>query len=75
VPNEEGTAIEWDGGEKFYYYIEWITYLIDNFIGPWGYVLNGTVQWYGEDRDDIGMIIIKDNTVSVKTAKLFWDNA
>jgi hypothetical protein len=64
IPNEEGTAIEWDGGEKFYDYIEWIKYLIEHFLKPWGYGLDGTVEWSGEDRDDMGEIRIVGNRVS-----------
>lgn len=65
-PNEEGTAIEWDGGEKFYYYIQWIEYIIGNFISRWGYTLNGTVKWTGEDIHDIGIITVENNKISVK---------
>lgn len=34
VPTEDGTAIVWDGGEKFYDAVEWMQYIIDHFIGP-----------------------------------------
>lgn len=34
VPDEYGTAIEWDGGEKFHNANEWMTYLIDTFLKP-----------------------------------------
>lgn len=34
IPNQDGTAIVWDGGEKFYDSLEWMQYLIDHFIGP-----------------------------------------
>src|SRR5690242_19132511 len=34
VPNEEGDAIAWDGGEKFYDSPEWMQYLIDHFLKP-----------------------------------------
>jgi len=64
IPNEDGTAIVWDGGEKFYAYTAWIRYLIEHFLGPWGYVLNGDVQWQGEDEDDRGIIRVVDNVVS-----------
>src|SRR5271157_4650469 len=50
----EVTAIEWDGGETFYAYVKWIEYLIKHFLAPWGYVLNGTVEWSGEEKSDIG---------------------
>jgi len=66
VPNEKGTVIEWDGGEKFYEYIEWLEYLIKNFIEPWGYKLNGVVNWYGEDSEDTGNIIVTNNSVVIE---------
>jgi len=71
VPNADGTAIEWNEGEKFYEYIPWIKYLIDNLLKPWGYVLNGTVEWEGEDNSDVGKIIVKDNVVTVKKTVIF----
>lgn len=67
VPSEDGNYIEWDGNEKFYYYIEWIEYLIKHFFSPWGYVLSGVVNYSGEDDDDYGSITIKDNVVFDKT--------
>lgn len=73
IPNEDGTAIEWDGGEKFYEYVDWIEYLISNFLAPWGYVLNGEVEWFGEDRDDRGMIIIDNNIVTTKRAVVSYE--
>jgi len=64
TPNQDGTSIEWDGGEKFYSYIEWIEYLIVNFLKPWGYTLNGVVSWRGENFQDVGDIIVTDNIVT-----------
>jgi hypothetical protein len=63
VPTEDGTAIEWDGNEKFYYYIEWLQYILDNFLIPWGYVLNGSVFWQGERDSDKGWICVKNNLI------------
>src|SRR6478735_9098142 len=34
VPTDDGTAIEWDGGEKFYNSVEWMRYIIDHFLKP-----------------------------------------
>ncbi len=73
VPTDDGTAIEWNGTEKFYDYVEWIEYLIANFLKPWGYVLNGEVEWQGEERDDRGLIVIKKNKVTTKKAKVTWE--
>ncbi len=67
IPNCDGTAIEWDGGEKFYEYTTWIKYIIENFLKPWGYVLSGEVEWRGESWDDRGFIIVEENKVRETT--------
>jgi len=72
VPNEEGTAIIWDGGEKFYEYIDWIEYLIKNFIKPWGYSLSGEIEWQGEERNDLGKIQISNNSVKILHGSLIF---
>ena len=64
VPTEDGTGIEWDGGEKFYEYTKWLTYIVDNFLRPWGYVLNGRVSFQGEQDDDRGEVVVVDNVVT-----------
>jgi len=69
VPNEDGTAIEWDGGEKFYEYTAWLVYLIHKILAPNGYVLNGTVTWQGEETGDVGEITVKKNKVFIKPWK------
>jgi hypothetical protein len=63
VPTDDLQGIEWNGAEKFYSYVEWLTYLIDNFLGPWGYKVSGKVRWEGEDREDTGIIEVEDNVV------------
>lgn len=65
VPNEEGTAIVWDQGEKFYCYIGWIKYIVKNFIKPWGYNLTGNITWQGEERKDHGTIKIENNEIEI----------
>lgn len=72
VPSEDLLSIEWDGNEKFYDYVGWIKYLIEKFLAPWGYVLNGEVTWRGEDDNDKGKIVIKNNEVSVLRAHLVY---
>jgi hypothetical protein len=72
VPTNDGAGIEWDGGEKFYEYQEWLGYLIANFLRPWGYVVNGTVTWEGEDSSDKGKLIVKDNTISHKVGRTVY---
>ena len=73
VTNSSGTRLEWDGNEKFYSYVEWLEYLIGHFFSKWGVVLNGEVIWDGENSNDKGKIIVKDNEVVVKTAKITYE--
>jgi len=64
--NDDGEfdKIVWDTGEKFYEYIDWIKYIVENFLKPWGYVVNGSVEWRGEDYSDNGVISVKNNVVT-----------
>jgi len=79
MPSEDGTAIVWDGGEKFYYAPEWMKYLIEHFVGdaplakaalPFlqRHKLNGEIKAQGEDADDQWLLIVEDNKVSVADA-------
>jgi len=72
VPTKDDTGIQWDGGEKFYAYIEWLKYIVDNFLKPWGYKLNGSIKWEGEESDDVGKIVVKDNAVSTKKGYIVY---
>lgn len=69
MPSEAGDFIAWDEGEKFYYYVEWLRYIIDNFLKPWGIEANGTVRWRGEDFDDMGTIRVSSNNIYTKDGK------
>ena len=63
IPTADGSALVWDGGEKFYYYKEWMCYLIEKYLAPRGYTVNGNVTWQGEDPTDTGTISVVNNTV------------
>jgi hypothetical protein len=76
VPTEDGAAIQWDGGEKFYNAEDWMQYLIDHFVGsapsakamlPFlqGHTLNGEIDACGDDPDDRWKLIVEDNRVLV----------
>jgi hypothetical protein len=65
APNASGTKLEWDGGEKFYNYIEWLEYIITHFLAPWGRTITGVVKWDGEEQGDDGKIIVKDNKIEI----------
>ena len=70
-PSRDGTAIVCDNGEGFACWLEWLRYLIDRHLGPWGYSLNGEVrwsgggdvEWEGELIPDRGVIYARDNRV------------
>jgi len=73
---EEGavyTHFGWDGGEKFYNYQEWLAYLLENFLEPWGYRLDGEVTWQGEERSDVGKIVVNNNEVAIKSGHIEWE--
>lgn len=73
IPTPKRDGICWDGSEKFYEYITWLEYTIEHFLEPWGYILNGEVDWCGEGvvgvginrRNDCGKIIVTDNAISI----------
>lgn len=73
-PTDDGMGIEWDGNEKFYNYIEWLQYLIDNVLEPRGYYLNGVVKWIGEDRNDMGAIEVTKNRIKILKGKISYVN-
>lgn len=64
VPTIDLRGIEWDGNEKFYNYTSWLIYVIEHFLKPWSYTLNGEVTWEGEEQADVGTIYVRNNLVS-----------
>ena len=71
IINEDG-ELEWDGNEKFYSYIEWLHYLINHFFSKLGLLLNGEIEWEGEESSDLGKIIVVDNVISTKTGTIVY---
>ena len=72
MPTADGKAIEWDYGEKFYDYIEWLGWIIEKLLKPADLILNGEVEWNGEEPSDVGKIIVKDNVVTVKEGRIVY---
>lgn len=65
-PTEDGTGIEYTEDEvSVYDFDDWLEYLVETFLAPWGYVLNGRIDYHGEDlgSQDLGAIFVKDNEV------------
>lgn len=63
--SNDGIFLQWDGGEKFYNYVEWLQWMIKHFFEPWGYELNGKIKWQGENRRDKGTIAVAKNIVTI----------
>lgn len=59
--DKAGKSLAWDTGEKFYKYVPWLRFMVDNFFKPWGRKLNGEVGWRGETFDDCGTITLSGN--------------
>ena len=62
IINKEGNLC-WSGAEKFYDYDRWLEYLIERFIKPEGYVLNGRIGYIGERGGDLGYLVVTENQV------------
>jgi hypothetical protein len=80
IPTDDGEAIVWDEGEKFYESASWMKYIIDHFIGneptaqqyfPFftGHMCNGTIHAQGEDHGDKWDLVVMDNEVFTKHYK------
>lgn len=69
--SEDGKYIQWDGNEKFYNSVEWMKYIIDNFLN--GYVCHGQIEAQGEEFSDHWMLVVKDNAVEYKTGNFVWN--
>lgn len=68
VPTEDNAGIKWDENEKFYGADKWLKYIIESYLKPWGYVLNGKVAFeYGEREYGAhsGVITVEDNEITV----------
>lgn len=61
---DNGKHLQWSGAEKFYAYEDWLKYIAENFLKPWGKTLNGDVKWRGEDNTDRGVLIAQNNNIT-----------
>lgn len=41
----------------------WLRLMIEHFLGPLGYVLEGEIEWTADDLDDRGCIFVRGNRV------------
>jgi hypothetical protein len=59
--SEDGSTVLPDEDESQHGLRLSLALLIEHFLGPLGYTLNGEVSWNGDEADDRGCIFIKDN--------------
>lgn len=67
-------ALEKKYGFGFQCAESWLRYLVNNFIKPWGYSLNGKVKYHSiiaNHEDDGSSIHIKNNEITVIALKAF----
>lgn len=64
-----GTEIGWNGSEKFYDSDEWMKYIIENFLKPWGVTANGEIIAQGEDISDRWLLVVQNNEVSTSVLR------
>lgn len=67
---EDNSSIEWNGAEKFYNYVQWMKYIVNELVDR-DYKMNGVISWKGEDRSDSGKIIVEDSKVNVIIFNLY----
>lgn len=62
-PSEDGNFIEPIGYGVTCDDIEWLEYVIEHFLTPWGITANGCVTWRDEECDE-GTINVADNEIT-----------
>lgn len=78
IPNEDGTEITWDEGEKFYEAEKWMKYLIEHFLKPGciaketlpflqaNHTVSGVIEANGEEHGDNWLLIVEGNEVKTQ---------
>ncbi len=60
-PTDDRRGLQWNQAEKFRKYVEWLQFLIDRFLVPWGYTISGQVAFQGRDAGDSGFVKVQNN--------------
>jgi len=69
--SEDKSCILPEVGESRHGVRMWLRLLLEHFLVPRGYVLNGEVRWEGQDPDDRGCIFVKDNQLETVDDLIF----
>ena len=63
--------LEWDGGEKFYNSVEWLSWIIDNIFKINNITINGKIYLFENHSENTGVIYVKNNNVRFISLKDF----
>lgn len=63
VPSDDLQHIVWDGNEKFYKYVEQLSWLC-RWLSDRGITANGSLYWQGEETGDNGILKVSANVVT-----------
>lgn len=72
-PTDDGLGIEWDGREKAYDMPEWLVYLLNRYLVPRGYLLNGVISAQGEEFGDIWSLRVTNDIVQRRHEGGSWE--
>ncbi|BCL83060.1 hypothetical protein ccbrp13_55250 [Ktedonobacteria bacterium brp13] len=69
MPTEDGQVLILDETHDCVRIVEWLHYILEHFLVPWGYVLNGNMLLEAKIEDDLDRVTItvEDNSVHVAT--------
>ena len=70
VTSDNGRFLEWDSGEKFENYVEWLQLLVDRYFKKWGRSLTGAMEYSGDGDGDVGTIAVDRNVIHVLPGKI-----
>lgn len=78
-PAVDGWSIkdDWDREGTRYDYVEWLEWLIKEYLSPWGYKLNGRVDAFEEGdgvKPEVWGIFVRDNEVRVSEGRIVIDD-
>jgi hypothetical protein len=59
----DGVTLRYVATSNLYLCYTWLQYLLDHFLKPWNYQLNGEIRWQGDNEADRGQIIVRANTI------------
>tara|TARA_R100001463_G_scaffold15141_7_gene39623 strand:- start:12571 stop:13122 length:552 start_codon:yes stop_codon:yes gene_type:complete len=62
-------CLAWNGGQKFYQYVNWLKFIVSDFLQPKGIYLKGKIRFSGEDVEDAGVITAHLQTIRVRNGE------